>query len=157
MATPVQPVLLEKHDLAQIEAATLPHQQEGIDEEFSPAEQKKIIRRLDRRLVVTCGVMFCFSLMDRTNLGAASIAGMTKDLKLIQYRYVSAYCHLEVSEGLFAHDDGTVNHCPRIFHHLCLGPTGRQRGMQKDWTSPVPCLHNRHMGDHNRKLHGPAH
>ena len=55
---------------------------------FTPAEQKKIIRRVDARLVVTCGVMFCFSLMDRSNLGAASIAGMSKDMQLIEYRYV---------------------------------------------------------------------
>jgi hypothetical protein len=43
--------------------------------EFSPAEQRKIIHRIDRRLVVTVGVLYCISLMDRTNLSAASIAG----------------------------------------------------------------------------------
>lgn len=42
---------------------------------FTPAEQKKIIRRIDRRLVTTLGVLYCASLMDRTNLGAAAIAG----------------------------------------------------------------------------------
>lgn len=50
--------------------------------EFTPAEQKKIIHRIDRRLVVTVGVLYCVSLMDRTNLSAAAIAGMTKELKL---------------------------------------------------------------------------
>jgi len=39
--------------------------QEHIDA-FTPAEQKKIIRRIDRRLVVTLGFMYCVSLMDRT-------------------------------------------------------------------------------------------
>jgi hypothetical protein len=43
--------------------------------EFSPAEQRKIIHRIDRRLVVTVGVLYCISLMDRTNLSAAAIAG----------------------------------------------------------------------------------
>jgi 3-deoxy-D-arabino-heptulosonate 7-phosphate (DAHP) synthase len=43
--------------------------------EFTPAEQKKIIHRIDRRLVVTVGVLYCISLMDRTNLSAAAIAG----------------------------------------------------------------------------------
>lgn len=42
---------------------------------LTPAEQKKIIRRVDLRLVVTVGVMYCVSLMDRTNLSAANIAG----------------------------------------------------------------------------------
>lgn len=43
--------------------------------EFSEVEQRKIIHRIDRRLVVTVGVLYCVSLMDRTNLSAASIAG----------------------------------------------------------------------------------
>ncbi|KAF1955205.1 MFS general substrate transporter [Byssothecium circinans] len=50
--------------------------------EFTPAEQKKIIHRIDRRLVLTVGVLYCISLMDRTNLSAANIAGMKKELKL---------------------------------------------------------------------------
>lgn len=45
------------------------------ESEFSPEEQRKIIHRVDRRLVVTVGVLYCISLMDRTNLGAAAIAG----------------------------------------------------------------------------------
>lgn len=43
--------------------------------EFTEREQRKIIHRIDRRLVVTVGVLYCISLMDRTNLSAASIAG----------------------------------------------------------------------------------
>lgn len=43
--------------------------------EFSEAEQKAITRRIDYRLVVTLGVLYCASLMDRTNLGSAAIAG----------------------------------------------------------------------------------
>jgi hypothetical protein len=43
--------------------------------EFSPAEQKKIIHRVDRRLVATLGLLYMASLMDRTNLAAANIAG----------------------------------------------------------------------------------
>ena len=43
--------------------------------EFSEAEQKRIVRRIDRRLVTTLGVLYCASLMDRTNLGSAAIAG----------------------------------------------------------------------------------
>ena len=42
---------------------------------FGPDEQKKIIRRVDSRLVVTVGCLFIVSLLDRTNLGAASVAG----------------------------------------------------------------------------------
>ncbi|KAL8289622.1 hypothetical protein RB597_001313 [Gaeumannomyces tritici] len=49
---------------------------------FSPEEEKAIMRWVDRRLVTTVGFMYCVSLMDRTNLGAASIAGMDRDLGL---------------------------------------------------------------------------
>ncbi|KAH7394382.1 phthalate transporter-like protein [Pyrenochaeta sp. MPI-SDFR-AT-0127] len=56
--------------------------QDDYECEFSPQEQRKIIHRIDRRLVVTVGVLYCVSLMDRTNLSAAAIAGMTAELKL---------------------------------------------------------------------------
>jgi hypothetical protein len=42
---------------------------------FTPQEQKAIVRRVDLRLVVTLGCLYCISLLDRTNLGAASVAG----------------------------------------------------------------------------------
>lgn len=60
-----------------------------LEHEFTPEEQRRIVRRVDRRLVTTLGVLYCVSLMDRTNLGAANIAGMSKELMLIGNRYVS--------------------------------------------------------------------
>lgn len=46
-----------------------------LESEFTLKEQRKIVHRVDRRLVVTVGILYCISLMDRTNLSAASIAG----------------------------------------------------------------------------------
>jgi hypothetical protein len=54
---------------------------------FTPAEQRKIIRRVDRRLVLTLGFLYCVSLMDRTNLGIAVVGGMGVDLVLTGSRY----------------------------------------------------------------------
>jgi sugar phosphate permease len=54
---------------------------------FTPEEQKKIIKRIDRRLVLTLGFLYCVSLMDRTNLGIAVVAGMGVDLVLSGNRY----------------------------------------------------------------------
>lgn len=62
---------------------------EDIDHGFSPKEQKSIIRRIDRRLVLTVGALYCVSLMDRTNMSNANIAGMGVELVLIDFRYVS--------------------------------------------------------------------
>lgn len=45
------------------------------EEELSKEEQRQVMRRVDLRVSVATGAMFCISLMDRTNLGAASIAG----------------------------------------------------------------------------------
>jgi sugar phosphate permease len=56
-------------------------------EAFTPAEQKKIISRIDRRLVLTLGFLYCVSLMDRTNTGIAVVAGMGVDLVLTGDRY----------------------------------------------------------------------
>ncbi|KAE8152164.1 major facilitator superfamily domain-containing protein [Aspergillus avenaceus] len=52
------------------------------DEEYSYPEQRKIIHRIDRRLVTITGLAYCVSLMDRTNLSMAAVAGMTKELAL---------------------------------------------------------------------------
>ncbi len=61
-------------DIAQKELGKTPPS-DDYDEEFTPEEQKKIIRRIDLRLVTMTGLAYCISLMDRTNLSAAAIAG----------------------------------------------------------------------------------
>ena len=58
-----------------------------FDPVFTQDEQCKIIRRIDRRLVATCGIMYWVSLLDRTNLSVAAIAGMLRDLEMTGYRY----------------------------------------------------------------------
>lgn len=58
------------------------------DPDFTPEEQRKIKHRIDRRLIGVLGVLYCISLMDRTNLSAAAIAGMNAELKLtVGFRY----------------------------------------------------------------------
>ena len=52
-------------------------------EHFTPAEQKKIIRRSDLRLALILGFMYCVSLMDKTNLGSAAVAGMNVILRKV--------------------------------------------------------------------------
>ncbi|RDW87221.1 hypothetical protein BP5796_02915 [Coleophoma crateriformis] len=49
---------------------------------FTQKERNVIVRRVDLRLVVTLGCMYCISLLDRTNLGAASVAGMQTELHM---------------------------------------------------------------------------
>lgn len=87
----------KKFDDAHVDEGLSPDRQNSLldhDDEFSSAEQTKIIHRVDRRLIVTCGIMYCISLMDRTNLSAAAIAGMLVELRLTGYRYVCGSCPL---------------------------------------------------------------
>lgn len=50
---------------------------------FTPEEGRKIKHKIDRRLVLVLGAMYCVSLMDRTNLSNAAIAGMRNELFMI--------------------------------------------------------------------------
>ncbi|OHW91842.1 major facilitator superfamily transporter [Colletotrichum incanum] len=55
--------------------------------EFSFEEQEKIMRRVDVRLVTTVGLLYCFSVIDRSNLPSAAVAGMIGDLDMTGNRY----------------------------------------------------------------------
>merc|ERR1712000_459095 len=64
--------------------------QEALDDDpvYTYEEQRKIIHRLDRRLISVAGVIYMNSLMDRSNLPNANIAGMDVDLEMNQgFRY----------------------------------------------------------------------
>ncbi|KAL3481380.1 major facilitator superfamily domain-containing protein [Aspergillus californicus] len=52
------------------------------DEEFSYAEQRKIVHKVDRRLLVVVGLMQAVSFLDRANMSNAAVAGMTADLHM---------------------------------------------------------------------------
>jgi hypothetical protein len=70
------PHYLEKQTTEQSGVAYSDHDVDRqLVSEFSKEEEKNIMHRIDRRLVVTVGVMYCISLMDRTNLSVANIAG----------------------------------------------------------------------------------
>ncbi|RDA88477.1 hypothetical protein CP532_6647 [Ophiocordyceps camponoti-leonardi (nom. inval.)] len=52
------------------------------DEVYSLSEQKRIIRRVDMRLVSVLACLYVISLVDRVNISAAAIAGLNQDLQL---------------------------------------------------------------------------
>jgi hypothetical protein len=65
----------EKRDAEHVNQTTGNVPVEASIQEYTPAEAKKIIRRVDRRLVTVLGLLYMCSLMDRTNVGIAKIAG----------------------------------------------------------------------------------
>jgi hypothetical protein len=66
---------LEKTGLDHVERSVPEDTNDARILQFTLAEQRKIIGRIDRRLVLTLGILYCTSLMDRTNLSSAAIAG----------------------------------------------------------------------------------
>ncbi|KAE8345038.1 hypothetical protein BDV24DRAFT_171001 [Aspergillus arachidicola] len=56
-------------------------------DEYSPADQRRIIHRIDRRLIPMTGLAYCVSMIDRTNISMAAVAGMTDELHLFGQRY----------------------------------------------------------------------
>jgi len=74
--------------------ASLNNLDEALDDDpvYTHAEQRKIIHRVDRRLISVAGIIYMNSLMDRSNLPNAMIAGMDEDLGLVgNSRYVSKH------------------------------------------------------------------
>lgn len=63
----------------------------SIDDDpvYSRREQRKIIRKIDLRLILMLGFLHCVCLIDRGNLGTAAVAGMEEELKLVGTQYVS--------------------------------------------------------------------
>ncbi|KAI0882003.1 major facilitator superfamily MFS-1 [Annulohypoxylon maeteangense] len=73
-------------DVEEVERKKTPST-DTAEEEFSEEEGKRIIWRVDRRLVTLTGLLYCISLMDRTNLAAGAVSGMLEDLDLVGTRY----------------------------------------------------------------------
>ncbi|KAK5660387.1 hypothetical protein OQA88_12930 [Cercophora sp. LCS_1] len=48
---------------------------------YTPDEEKAVVRKFDRRLVVFMAVLYMLSFVDRSNIGNARIAGMDDDLQ----------------------------------------------------------------------------
>ncbi|GME31328.1 hypothetical protein GTA08_BOTSDO01849 [Neofusicoccum parvum] len=68
----------------------------SILNEFTSAETKRVVYRVDRRLVSTLGVIYCISLILRLNMGNANVAGMRDNLDLAvgtRYSTVSLVFH----------------------------------------------------------------
>ncbi|PSN62040.1 hypothetical protein BS50DRAFT_613134 [Corynespora cassiicola Philippines] len=54
---------------------------------YTPDEDHKVLRKLDRRLVAFMALLYCLSFLDRSNIGNAKIAGLAEDLNLSSQQY----------------------------------------------------------------------
>lgn len=89
---------------------------ESLDDDpvYSHQEQRKIIQRIDFRLIVMLGFLHCVCLIDRGNLGTAAIAGMEKELRLIGTQYVSFSSYYKTFLSVSSSD--SLNRVPLRLH-----------------------------------------
>ncbi|KAJ8584568.1 MFS general substrate transporter [Rhizopogon salebrosus TDB-379] len=67
--------------------ANLHLEEKSIVEELNPGERARILRKIDWHLLPFVSLLYMLSFLDRANVGNAKVAGMSKDLDLIGYRY----------------------------------------------------------------------
>ncbi|KAM0544185.1 hypothetical protein ACHAPJ_011936 [Fusarium lateritium] len=94
------------------------HAENGsLYETLSAIEQKKVTHRIDLRLLPILGLMYSISLIDRTNLGLALVAGMQEELGLalgnrytvIVMVFFVAYILCEIPSNLILPKAGPAN------------------------------------------------
>ncbi|RVX74793.1 hypothetical protein B0A52_01070 [Exophiala mesophila] len=90
---------IHKEDIAQ---SVQIDQEEPVVHDWSEKEEKKLVRRIDNHVFPMLCIIFGFSLLDRTNISAAYIAGMSEDLELtIGARYSIALLVFFIGYALF--------------------------------------------------------
>lgn len=113
----------------------------AIDE----AHQKKVIRRIDLRLLPILGMMYSISLVDRTNLGLALVAGMQQQLDLrvgdrytiIVMIFFVAYILFEIPSNLILPKAGCANWL--AFLGVGFGSTLIGMGFTESWVTLTIC------------------
>ncbi|ETN39115.1 uncharacterized protein HMPREF1541_05337 [Cyphellophora europaea CBS 101466] len=107
--------------------------------------QKRVIRKIDWRLLPILGLMYSISLVDRTNLGLALVAGMEEDLGLhIGNRYTIivmvffvAYIIFEIPSNLILPKAGAANWLS--FLGVSFGAILIGMGFTKSWGTMALC------------------
>ncbi|KAI0268861.1 MFS general substrate transporter [Gloeopeniophorella convolvens] len=98
---------LEKEGLKNEHVLTGSECQEEPFSRVGDAEQRRIWRKLDVYLLPFVSLLYLLSFLDRSNIGNARVAGMSKDLHLVGLRYNIAaalffipYCLVEVPSNI---------------------------------------------------------
>ncbi|KAM0723439.1 hypothetical protein Q7P37_000425 [Cladosporium fusiforme] len=113
------------------------------DEEFSYTEQRKIVHRIDRRMLVITGLMYCVSLIDRGNMPNAAVAGMHDDLQTnVGYRYSIATLVFFITYTIFQPPATVITRKlgPRVFLPTICSELTFQIGFGfiNDWVVLIP-------------------
>ncbi|KAF8316360.1 hypothetical protein DL93DRAFT_2166201 [Clavulina sp. PMI_390] len=69
--------------------------------EMTPAEYRKLRRRVDWRILPYCSLLYLLSFLDRVNIGQAKLAGLEKGLHITDHQYTIALTVFFVSYVAF--------------------------------------------------------
>ena len=78
---------IDHHNVEDVEAVKHEEPAEVRLSQFTKEEEEAVIRKLDWHLMPLIFVLYSLSVLDRSNLGNAKIAGMQKDINLTGNRY----------------------------------------------------------------------
>ena len=76
-----EPSIPEKHDVGHIEA------NDGAEEAEDPMEAKRVLRKIDLRLIPLLMLLYTLTFLDRVNIGNARLWNLERDLGMSGYDY----------------------------------------------------------------------
>ncbi|CAK7211627.1 hypothetical protein SCUCBS95973_001179 [Sporothrix curviconia] len=133
-------------NIVEADAVKVGHTEHDHEHEKTPSQppDRKIIHKIDRRLLIVTGLMQAVSFIDRSNVSNAAVAGMTADLKLgvgnrysiILLVFFAPYVAFQFPASVLVRKVG-----PRMFLSsivLCWGVVMLGFGFVKNWQSLIP-------------------
>lgn len=89
----------------EMQGIATPIQDAGLDEtnvpRYDDPETKRIMRKVDWRLLPPLTILYILSFMDRSNIGNAKVAGMNRDLRLTDAQYNMSLTVFFFTYGMF--------------------------------------------------------
>ncbi|KAL6706872.1 hypothetical protein ACN47E_005015 [Coniothyrium glycines] len=79
----------------------LPDPDAGLSDEERAAHDKKLLRKLDFKLIPWLSFLYLISFLDRTNIGNAKVDGLQQDLKMTDGQYNASLTIFFVSYSVF--------------------------------------------------------
>ncbi|KAF1982195.1 MFS general substrate transporter [Aulographum hederae CBS 113979] len=126
------------------EKSFLPDRSQGardITDDYTPEDDRQVLRKLDRRLVLFMALLYMMSFLDRSNIGNARVAGMMQDLHLSASQYEWLLTAFYINYILF--EWMTLLYRvfpPHVYISICVLSWGVLASLQSIATSFVPLL-----------------
>ncbi|PGH11737.1 hypothetical protein AJ80_06998 [Polytolypa hystricis UAMH7299] len=88
---------------------------------FTPEEERRVVKKFDRRLTLFMALLYMLSFLDRSNIGNAKIAGLTEDLNLTSSQYEWALTAFYITYIIFEWMTLLYNVVPaHIYISICV-------------------------------------